>query len=197
MAKRKPLTDRTVTYNPKSRNGDAQHIHEMTIQALKDNGHEDKIEEYERFISYGDYSHLINVSRQYVNLVRLEAKTKLSNEVVTRRTQGQAETDWPKKYDVTISVRVRGTFTVEAKDERQAEEIVGAKLSAGKIKLTEIEEADETKIDCADEVENEPPKHICPLSQQPCDEECSWGEKANCEFYQGLSAGRAEGKMIK
>ena len=35
-------------------------------------------------------------------------------------------------------------------------------------------------------------KHICPLTQQPCDEECSWSEKANCEYYQGLLDGRAE-----
>ena len=28
---------------------------------------------------------------------------------------------------------------------------------------------------------------ICPLHQCPCDQECSWAEKANCEYYQGLA----------
>ena len=102
-----------------------------------------------------------------------------------------------KKYEVTISVRLHGAFTVFAKDERQAEEIVGARFGAGEIKAAELEEADETRIDCVGEVEDEPPKHICPLFQQPCDEDCSRGEKSNCEFYQGLSAGRAERKIKK
>ena len=195
MAKRKPLTDKTVTYNPKAWNCDANHIYEMTIQALKDSGREDKIEEYERFISYGDHRHLIHVSKRYVNLVRLEAKTPPPrNEAVGSRTERKAKAEATKRYEVTISVRLHGTFTVEAKDERQAEEIVGAKFGAGEIKVSELEEADETRIDCVGEAEDDPPKHICPLSQQPCDEECSWDEKANCEFYQGLSAGRAEGK---
>ena len=193
MAKRKPLTDKTVTYNPKAWNCDAKHIYEMTIQALKDCGREDKIKEYERFISYGDHRHLIHVSKRYVNLVRLVAKTPPPrNEVVATRTERENKTDAAKKYEVTLSVRMHGTFTVEAKDERQAEDIVGAKFSAGEIKVAELEEADETRIDCVGEVEDNSPKHVCPLTQQPCDEDCSWSEKANCEYHQGLLDGRAE-----
>ena len=117
-----------------------------------------------------------------------------------------------KKYEVTISVRLHGAFTVFAKDEVSAEEVVKSMFENDEIKLGDLEFVDETLVDCAgesdanakavndpdakavadDEVGEEPPKHICPLSQQPCDEDCSWAEKANCEYYQGLVAGRAE-----
>lgn len=72
---KKPLTDKTVIYDPKAYNCDAKHIYEMTVKALKESGCEDKVEEYERFISYGDHRHLIQVSKQYVKLVRMETKT--------------------------------------------------------------------------------------------------------------------------
>lgn len=122
------------------------------------------------------------------------------------------ETD-DKKYEVTLSVRLHGAFTVLAADESCAEEIVNRMFAEGEIKLGDLEFADETRVDCTGESEpnvkavneddgetedaedgDEPTKHICPLTQQPCDEECSWGEKANCEYYQGLVDGRAEAK---
>ena len=122
------------------------------------------------------------------------------------------ETD-DKKYEVTLSVRLHGAFTVIAADESCAEEIVNRMFAEGEIKLGDLEFADETRVDCTGESEpnakavnedggdedgaedgDEPPKHICPLAQQPCDEECSWGEKANCEYHQGLVDGRAEAK---
>ena len=107
------------------------------------------------------------------------------------------ETD-DKKYEVTLSVRLHGAFTVLAADESCAEEIVNRMFAEGEIKLGDLEFADETRVDCTGESEpnakavnedggdedgaedgDEPPKHICPLAQQPCDEECSCGEKAN------------------
>ena len=116
-----------------------------------------------------------------------------------------------KKYEVTISVRLHGAFTVFAKDEPNAEEVVKSMFENDEIKLGDLEFADETLVDCvgesntdakavndpdaksvAAEEGEEPTKHICPNSQQPCDEDCSWAEKANCEYYQGLCAGRAE-----
>ena len=115
------------------------------------------------------------------------------------------------KYEVTVSVRLHGAFTVRAIDESCAEEIVNRMFAEGEIKLGDLEFADETRVDCTGEADKdsqaineddgeaedaedgeEPPKHICPNSQQPCDEDCSWAEKANCEYYQGLCAGRAE-----
>lgn len=114
-----------------------------------------------------------------------------------------------KKYEVTLSVRLHGAFTVLAADESYAEEIVNRMFAEGEIKLGDLEFADETRVDCTGESEpnakavnedggdedgaadgDEPPKHICPLSQRPCDEECSQGEKANCEYHQGLVDGR-------
>lgn len=116
-----------------------------------------------------------------------------------------------KKYEVTVSVRLHGAFTVRAIDESCAEEIVNRMFAEGAIKLGDLEFADETRVDCTGESEtnakavnendaeaedaedgDEPTKHICPMSQQPCDEDCSRAEKANCEYYQGLVAGRAE-----
>ena len=116
-----------------------------------------------------------------------------------------------KKYEVTLSVRMHGAFTVFAKDEPNAEEVVKSMFENDEIKLGDLEFADETLVDCvgesntdakavndpdaklvaAEEEGEEPPKHICPNSQQPCDEDCSWAEKANCEYYQGLCDGRA------
>ena len=112
-----------------------------------------------------------------------------------------------KKYEVTLSVRLHGSFTVRAADESCAEEVVNKMFAEEMIKLSDLEFADETRVDCIGEADDnsqaineddgdsaveEPPKHICPMSQQPCDEECSWDEKANCEYHQGLAAGRAE-----
>ena len=114
---------------------------------------------------------------------------------------------------MTLSVRLHGEFSFLAADESCAEEIVNRMFAEGEIKLGDLEFADETRVDCTGESEpnakavnedggdedgaedgDEPPKHICPLTQQPCDEECSCGEKANCEYHQGLVDGRAEAK---
>ena len=110
-----------------------------------------------------------------------------------------------KKYEVTLSVRMHGAFTVFARDEREAETIVGTMFERDEIRIADLEVADDTQIDCVGESEadakavndpdaetedDEPPKHVCPFSQQPCDENCSWGEKANCEYHEGLVAGR-------
>ena len=96
-----------------------------------------------------------------------------------------------KKYEVTLSVRMHGAFVAEAESEREAEEIVGKKFMNNEIKIADLEVDGDEQIDCVGEVE-EPPKHICPSTQEPCDEECSSAEKANCEYYQGLCGGRAE-----
>ena len=71
MAKRKPFTDKTVTYNPKAHNCDVRHIYEMTIRALKRQGHADKVAEYQKLATSGDYRHLLAVTRRYVHLVRV------------------------------------------------------------------------------------------------------------------------------
>ena len=116
-----------------------------------------------------------------------------------------------KKYEVTLSVRMHGSFVVEAESEQEAEDIIGKKFMSYKIKIADLEVADDERIDCvgeteADEIDfpaeeedgdgededDETPKHCCPFTDEPCDEECSWDEKANCEYYQGLCAGRAE-----
>ena len=34
--------------------------------------------------------------------------------------------------------------------------------------------------------------HTCPLSQDACDESCSWVELVNCEYHEGLVDGRAQ-----
>ena len=62
------------------------------------------------------------------------------------------ETD-DKKYEVTLSVRLHGAFTVLAADESCAEEIVNRMFAEGEIKLGDLEFADETRVDCTGESE--------------------------------------------
>lgn len=57
-----------------------------------------------------------------------------------------------KRYEVTISVRLHGTVTVEAESEQEAEDIVGAKFNQDEIKLSDLDFADETRIDCVGEI---------------------------------------------
>jgi hypothetical protein len=57
-----------------------------------------------------------------------------------------------KRYEVTISVRLHGTVTVEAESEQEAEDIVGTKFNQDEIKLSDLEFADETRIDCVGEI---------------------------------------------
>lgn len=57
-----------------------------------------------------------------------------------------------KRYEVTISVRLHGTVTVEAASEQEAEDIVGTKFNQDEIKLSDLDFADETRIDCVGEI---------------------------------------------
>lgn len=57
-----------------------------------------------------------------------------------------------KRYEVTISVRLHGTVTVEAESEQEAEDIVGTKFNQDEIKLSDLDFADETRIDCVGEI---------------------------------------------
>lgn len=57
-----------------------------------------------------------------------------------------------KRYEVTISVRLHGTVTVEAESEQEAEDIVGTKFNQNEIKLSDLDFADETRIDCVGEI---------------------------------------------
>ena len=203
---KKPLTDKTVIYDPKAYNCDAKHIYEMTVKALKESGCEDKVEEYERFISYGDHRHLIQVSKQYVKLVRMETKTpprRRSGRGASRDASAGGAAK--RKFKVSLSVRLKGDFNILASDESEAECILLECFKKGKVKICDLKSGGETSVFCIREIVNgkvdfpnddaggeEPPKYICPMSQQPCDEDCSRDEKANCEYYQGLCDGRAE-----
>ena len=57
-----------------------------------------------------------------------------------------------KRYEVTISVRLHGTVTVEAESEQEAEDIVGTKFNQDEIKLSDLDFADATRIDCVGEI---------------------------------------------
>ena len=57
-----------------------------------------------------------------------------------------------KRYEVTISVRLHGTVTVDAESEQEAEDIVGTKFNQDEIKLSDLDFADETRIDCVGEI---------------------------------------------
>ena len=57
-----------------------------------------------------------------------------------------------KRYEVAISVRLHGTVTVEAESEQEAEDIVGTKFNQDEIKLSDLDFADETRIDCVGEI---------------------------------------------
>ena len=57
-----------------------------------------------------------------------------------------------KRYEVTISVRLHGTVTVEAESEQEAEDIVGTKFNQDEIKLSDLDFADEIRIDCVGEI---------------------------------------------
>lgn len=57
-----------------------------------------------------------------------------------------------KRYEVTISVRLHGIVAVEAESEQEAEDIVGTKFNQDEIKLSDLEFADETRIDCVGEI---------------------------------------------
>jgi hypothetical protein len=65
---KKPLTDETVTYEPTGPSGNAYWILGMTTLALKRSGHADKVEEYSRRATSGDYKNLLKVTGEYVVL---------------------------------------------------------------------------------------------------------------------------------
>ena len=69
--KRKPLTNRTVTYEPAGPSGNAYWILGMTVRALRESGHADKVGEYQKDATSGNYRHLLAVTRRYVNLKRV------------------------------------------------------------------------------------------------------------------------------
>ena len=54
-SEKRPLTDETVTYEPAGPSGNAYWILGMTVRALKRSGHADKVEEYNRRATSGDY----------------------------------------------------------------------------------------------------------------------------------------------
>ena len=65
---KKPLTDEVVTYEPTGPSGNAYWILGMTSRALKRSGHADKVEEYNRRATSGDYENLLKVTGEYVVL---------------------------------------------------------------------------------------------------------------------------------
>ena len=65
---KKPLTDEVVTYEPTGPSGNAYWILGMTTIALKRSGHADKVEEYNRRATSGDYENLLEVTGEYVIL---------------------------------------------------------------------------------------------------------------------------------
>ena len=67
-SEKRPLTDETVTYEPIGPSGNAYWILGMTARALKRSGHADKVEEYNRRATSGDYENLLKVTGEYVIL---------------------------------------------------------------------------------------------------------------------------------
>ena len=65
---KKPLTDEVVTYEPTGPSGNAYWILGMTTIALKRSGHADKVEEYNRRATSGNYENLLKVTGEYVIL---------------------------------------------------------------------------------------------------------------------------------
>ena len=65
---KKPLTDEVVTYEPTGPSGNAYWILGMTTIALKRSGHADKVDEYNRRATSGDYENLLKVTGEYVIL---------------------------------------------------------------------------------------------------------------------------------
>ncbi len=66
-----PLTGETVTYEPAGPTGNAFWIMGATAKALRRNGHADKVAEYQRRATSGNYENLLAVTREYVNLVEV------------------------------------------------------------------------------------------------------------------------------
>ena len=58
------------------------------------------------------------------------------------------------KYEVEVTLLLKGAFTVAADDESCAEEVVNLMLAAGRIKLSDLESA-ETRVDCIGEADED------------------------------------------
>ena len=65
---KKPLVNEVVAYEPTGPSGNAYWILGMTATVLKRNGHADKVAEYQRRATSGDYENLLAVTREYVDL---------------------------------------------------------------------------------------------------------------------------------
>ena len=65
---KKPLVDEVVAYEPTGPSGNAYWILGMTATALKRHGHADKVAEYQRRATSGDYDNLLKVTGEYVAL---------------------------------------------------------------------------------------------------------------------------------
>ena len=65
---KKPLIDETVTYEPAGPTGNAFWIMGATARVLKKHGHADKVAEYQRRATSGNYENLLAVTREYVDL---------------------------------------------------------------------------------------------------------------------------------
>ena len=102
-----------------------------------------------------------------------------------------------EKYEVQIAVTLHGAVDVRADDETAAEEKAKEMLRAEKVKLADFEVGHE-RVECVgkvdDDEDGEGVEFICPMSQRPCDRECSSAEKANCDYYQGLCAASLDEK---
>lgn len=96
-----------------------------------------------------------------------------------------------EKYEVQIAVTLHGAVDVRAEDETAAEKKAKEMLRAKKVKIADFEVGDE-RVNCVGKVDDDDDgdgvEFICPMSQCPCDRECSDAEKANCDYYQGLCA---------
>ena len=102
-----------------------------------------------------------------------------------------------EKYEVQIAVTLHGAVDVRADDETAAEKKAKEMLRAKKVKIADFEVGDE-RVNCVgkvdDDEDGEGVEFICPMSQRPCDRECSSAEKANCDYYQGLCAASLDEK---
>ena len=65
---KKPLIDETVAYEPPGPSGNAYWILGMTASILKKHGYADKVDEYQRRATSGNYDNLLKVTGEYVNL---------------------------------------------------------------------------------------------------------------------------------
>ena len=54
-----PLTNKTVTYEPSGPTGNAFWILGVTSRALRESGHADKVKEYNKLATSGNYKHLL------------------------------------------------------------------------------------------------------------------------------------------